>query len=343
MSKHIPVHLLLGPETGEKDAFLEELKQELAKRHKGEAETHRFYPFETDPNQVVALLRNGALFSAHRLVIYDQVEQLKRKDEVERLVAYIQRPADDATLVLLSESIQIDKRLDRAIPKQAKRIFWEMFDNQKAGWVKRFFQQRDMRIEDDAAQMLLELVENNTRDLGRECGNLALFLGPGHTVTEEDVESFMYHSKEENVFTLFDRMGSGDFEGSLEVLQKILRSGESGGVQLLAGLVWQFRRLRVFQRLRREQYSVQEACGKAGIRGKRNQRTYTAAASHYMLPDLERIIVLMARYDALLRTVRAEVEPLLLQMFLYYCVVRKGELPDQADDPVGPSVSAMEL
>jgi DNA polymerase-3 subunit delta len=241
----------------------------------------------------------------------------------------------------MSESIQIDKRLDRAVPKQAKRIFWEMFENQKAGWVKRFFQQRDMRIHDEAVEMLLELVENNTRDLGRECGHLALYLGKGHAVTEEDVEAFMYHSKEENVFTLFDRLASAEFEGSLEVLQKILQSRESGGVQLLAGLLWQFRRLRTYQRLRREQYSVQEACGKAGIRGKRNQRTYATAAEHYTLPDLERIVMLIARYDALLRTVRTEVEPLLLQMFLYYCLVRKGEAPEHEEDSSLSGVSAI--
>ena len=81
-----------------------------------------------------------------------------------------------------------------------------MFDNQKQGWVTNFFRQRKITIAADAVEYILDMVENNTRDMRAECERLALFFGPDATIGLESVEQYIYHSKEENVFTLFDRI-----------------------------------------------------------------------------------------------------------------------------------------
>mgnify|MGYP001009878331 FL=1 len=69
MTKTEPVYLLLGPETGLKNAFLGEIRDAAAKSRGEPPEEHRFYAFETPVQDVVSLLRNASLFSSSKLVV----------------------------------------------------------------------------------------------------------------------------------------------------------------------------------------------------------------------------------------------------------------------------------
>ncbi len=43
-------------------------------------------------------------------------------------------------------------------------MFWEMFDNRKADWVRTLFQRSSIAIESEAVELLLELVEKHPRN-----------------------------------------------------------------------------------------------------------------------------------------------------------------------------------
>ncbi|HUX19851.1 MAG TPA: DNA polymerase III subunit delta [Spirochaetia bacterium] len=322
------VHLLLGPETGEKERFLEGLRAQIAKTSGASPEVTNFYTFDTSVGDVLAILRNGSLFSTHRLVVLKGVDTITKKAETELLCEYLANPAPDATLCLIAETPSIDKRIEKAVPASNKKIFWELFENQKRSWITQYFRSQGMTVSSDASELLLEMVENNTRDMERECEKLSLFCGKGSTLEVGDVESYIYHSKEENVFTLFDHVVAADFAGSLETVQSIVLSGETNGVALLSGLLWQFRRLHQIKLLIEENYGEVEACMKAQVRSKRGQKTYITGTKNYTAQNLEDIISLIARYDALVRGMRTEVQSLLLELFLYYCIVKRGTQPE---------------
>jgi DNA polymerase-3 subunit delta len=91
-------------------------------------------------------------------------------------------------------------------------------------------------------------------------------------------------------------------------------------VQLIAGLVWQFRRLLTLSRLFDRRYSQQDAFAKIPLRGKRNQATYLTGTRHFDTEELQRIISLLARYDAALRAQGGEVQEILLDMCLYHII-----------------------
>jgi len=328
MSEPAAVYLLLGPEVGEKDAFLRRLTAQLAKRAGGSPEIHRFYAFDVEVAQVLATLRNGSLFSPHRLVLLGSAELLSHKRDLDMLAEYCAHPASDATLVLLSEELtRFDRRLEKIVPKENRIVFWELFENQKMGWIQSFFGKRRIQIEPRAAAFLLEMVENNTRQLQDTCEKLALFFGEGSRVGYEEVEKILYHSREENVFTLFDKIAVRDFPGSLEVLGKILLSREADPVQLLAGLLAQIRRLLALKRLLAGRYGLEEAFSSLNLRGKRMQKLYGEGARRYSGEELEALVVLAARFDLRLRSLKSALAANLLQIFLYYAVVRGGRGP----------------
>ena len=322
--KAIPkVFLLLGPEHGEKKLFINEIIETAKKSLPEPPEIFRFYPFETDISKAISILRNGSLFAPYRFILLMDCHEYTKSDTA-LIKEYLKSPSKEASLFLLSPHIQVDRGIMSAVPKNEQKIFWELFENQKKERVIRFFKSKEMTITSGALNLFLDLVENTTEEMLNSCEGLASFLGPHNEITIEQVEEFIFHSKEENVFTLFEKIAHADFQGSLEILNKIILSGEGYPVQILGGLLWQFRRLLEFLQLMETHHRPEDGFQKVNIRGKRNQRTYLAGIKNYTTPELKQIIVLIAEWDTKARETRADLHVLLLELFLYYTIRRKG-------------------
>jgi DNA polymerase III subunit delta len=319
-----PVYLLLGPEHGEKALFVRKLKQEVKNQSAGSFEEYRFYPFETEIQQIVGILRNGSLFSEFKIVTLYQVETITKKVEIETILHYLRQPPRDAVLLLISDDVRIDNRLKSKLPKESVKIFWEMFENKKQDWVSSFFSKYGKQIQPEAADVILELVENNTLDLQRECRRLMLHYEEKQIIGPADVEAFLYHSKEENVFTLFDKIVKKDFEGSLEIAEKLALSGETNSIQLLGGLLWQFKRLQLINYYLQNHFGFDEACKKCGIKSKKAQSSYQGALENYPGDSVNNIIRLISRYDYLVREAKSETETIVFSLFLYCCIKKNG-------------------
>ena len=323
-----PAWLLAGPEEGEKETRIAAIAKQIEAKTGEAPERHRFHAFESRMADVVMVLSNRSLFAKHRLVLLRGAENIKGKAEAEILAAYLASPANDATLVIETSELPgaIDASLVKLVPKSAQVIFWEMFDSAKKGWIVNFFRQRQVTLEPGVVDHILDMVTNNTRELRAECGRLALYVGPGATLDLERVEQYLYHSKEENVFTLFDQLAARDHAGSQEVLDKILLAGESDPQQVAAGLLWQFGRIVAHKRLvDREHYNPEEAFAalKPPVRGKRNQASVQAAAASYRAAELDAIVTLLVELDTRFRMGKADLHPLMLQMAVYY-ITRNG-------------------
>jgi DNA polymerase-3 subunit delta len=322
----LPAYLLAGPAEGVMDERVASIARAIEAKTGEPPERHRFHAFETRMADVVMVLSNRSLFARRRLVLLSDAQSVKNKADVEALAAYLAAPADDATLVLETSELPgaVAAPIVKLIPKQAQVIFWELFDSAKKGWIVNFFRQRKVGLDPGVVDHILDMVTNNTRELRAECERLALSVGPGATLDLERAEQYLYHSKEENVFTLFDQLAARDHAGSQEVLDKILLSGDADPQQVASGLLWQFGRIVKYRRLvDREHYNPDEALETLKIRGRRNQATVVAAAKAYSAAELDAIVALIAELDARLRMGKADLHPLMLQMAVYY-ITRNG-------------------
>ena len=238
-------HLLLGPEEGEKSAFIEKLKETLTARRGEPPEVTRFYGGESRAADVVLCLRNKTLFSRSQdgHLLGRRTAQAGGGSPGHPGIPLLPVRGRHACARDGRVRSEVDRRIVSAIPKERQKIFWEMFDNQKQGWIVSYFRQKKITIDPTAVDYILDMVENNTRDMRTECERLALFFGQGAAIGLPDVEHYIYHSKEENVFTLFDRMCERELAGAEEVLDKILLSREAEATQIISGLLMQFRRL----------------------------------------------------------------------------------------------------
>ena len=322
------VYLLLGPEEGEKAQFIENTLSGISKRVGEEPEIHRYYAFESTVADVLANLRNGSLFSRHKAVILNNIEEIKRKNDITLLSDYLDSPSESATLFLVSNLVKgINRTFEKNVAPQCKKIFWEMFENKKMDWITGFFRKRNIGIDQEAASYLLEMIQNNTRDLRDQCSKLAQFFGEGSQLRLEMMEKYIYHSREENVFTLFERIALKDLSASQEILSKILLSRESDPSALLSGLLWQIRKLQRLKVLSEKNFPLDEIFGKLNIRNRKGQKIYLSAHRNYTKPEVQGLIVLINEFSIRIRSATQELRTVLLQLFIYYAVVRAGRIP----------------
>lgn len=331
--------LFLGPEEGERQAAVAELRDAMRERHGAGLEEHSFYAFETPAEAVVQVLQNGSLFGTAAFVRYRSVEHLKKKDDVAALAAYLAAPNESALLVLESSETRVAKPLEDAVGQKHKRIFWEMFDDQKHGWLMGYFRRNKVQIAPEAVDLMLELVQNNTRDLRQEADRLISYVG--QEISLEDVDRYMYHAREESVFSLFDAMMEGDLGHALDIADALVVDVEP--VQVLIGLGWQVDRLHLLQMLRSSGIpesslfnELQKHSGQT-IRSKRLQRNLLQAAERYRPPESAAIKVLTGETDALLRSIPAAYHRSILHQYLYAVIVRRGAWsPTGSQRPVRP-------
>ena len=310
------LHMLLGPEKGQKDQYLDNLKKALKKKYGEEPESHRFYPFDTDMSQIISILRNGSLFSSHKMAVILNCEEVKKAGDIKMMAQFCQNLPDDVTLVFLSDSVTVDKKLAAVVPASQKKIFWEMFDNQKMGWVQKYFSDQGMKIEVPAVTVLLEMVENNTSDLKEACQKLSFYFNIGDVIQEEDIDNFVYHSKEENVFTLFEKILLKDLGGTLEVFSKITLSGDTDLVYLLSGLMRQIRRLLKVKGALAEGEALQTAFQMYDVRGKKNQKITGDGLRKFGLKELEQVQREGEVLDRRMRELKKGMQVISFQLFL---------------------------
>ncbi|MDR2109926.1 MAG: DNA polymerase III subunit delta [Spirochaetaceae bacterium] len=304
-------YLFLGPEIGEKHDAIDKFR----KKFKSPPEETSFYAGETSATEMVSVLRNGSLFADTRLFLIKNAEVLQKKEEVELLAGYMAAPQEDTTLILLSDSISLNKGLEKSVPREGKRIFWELFENRKSEWVASFFRREGYRISKGGIEAVLEMVENNTDALRRECSRLMLFLGRDRTVEQADVEKWLSHTREESAFTLFSRIARGDLSRALETAHALTAAREASQ-SILAGLTWCFRKLRDYLALAETGHTDEFELKKIGLASVKTRGDYTEAARRYDSASVDRCLSVTAEYDILLRSGGAGLEPILLDWYL---------------------------
>lgn len=314
--------LFVGPDRGRQQAELKRLRQQLAAAYKEEPELVSFYADQDACDDILASLRNGSLFSARQLVLVYRCECFSAAD-AKKIQVYWKNPNSQNTVVFLSEEYGDAKDRFKFAAKDEIQAFWEVDDQEKPGWLRAYVQRHGGSIDADAVELLCELVESDTLSMQRECDTL-LCVRPDRHVALADVEAYIFHSRQENVFSLFETVLALDFEAALSALQKILLSQESEPVQIVIGLQWQFRNLRELKKMASRGPAAREQLYALKIRQPRSQQLYNRALREWEAADIERRLSALAEYDLQVRQSKPEMQGLVLELMLYQMIRNPG-------------------
>ncbi|MBQ5997917.1 MAG: DNA polymerase III subunit delta [Treponema sp.] len=325
-----PVYLFTGPETGGQNESVQKIKASLKKQF-GEIEEYSFFAMETTTAEFLTVLQNESLFAAATCVVVKNAEVIKKKDEVELLLNWIETASSPANvLILLSDEISIDSKIEKAVPPSNKKIFWELFETDKIAWINSFFKKNNRSITADAVSLILEMVENNTAVLKNECSRFLVLFPEGHQISADDVDSVLYHSREENAFSLFAQMAdsSADPESrlakSIEILQKIRLSKENSSFMIIAGLASCFRKLSLWIKLKSEGMTDDFNLKKNGFTSSKQKTQYSSASKIWTAGQVTAILAVLASGDMAIRSGGSALEDVLLQKMIYEIIIKKG-------------------
>ena len=313
-----PIYLYTGPEFGLRNEAVESLVSAHKKKF-GVIDEHSFYLLETPLREVMTILQSGTLFSDGVCVVCRNAELIKKKDEIQMISDWLENPDASAILILISDEISVDSKLEKLIPAANRQKFWELYEDRKLPWVLSYFNKNGYRIQQNAAKLILELIENNTQSMASECSRFFVLFPKDHEITEEDVDSVLTHSREENAFSLFRELAnSADpapvrLEKGLQILQKIRLSKENSSVMIIAGLASCFRKLQDWHK--RGEQAIPQAM---------LQKQYRSAAKVWTMGQSAAILAVLASTDMEIRSGGSQMEDLLLQKMLYEIVIKNG-------------------
>lgn len=329
-----PIYLYTGPEFGERNDQVDTIKKELKKKF-GETDDYLLYASDSGIEEIITKLQTESLFVPATIVVLREAELIKKKEEIELLSRWLESAKknnrESASLILVSDEISVDSKLDKLVPKENKKIFWEMFENKKPEWVQNFFRKNGFSIMPDAVESILDMIENNTEALRTECSRFFYCFQKDHVITAQDVEQILSHNREESVFTLFDAMSDSSvprqkrFEISLSILQKILMAKNNVAIMFIAGLASCFRRLELWHTINPSGSAADEATLRSnGFVGKTIRKQYEKAARTWTFGQTAAIVAEIASVDMELRSCGTAMQESYLFMLIYEIVMKNG-------------------
>lgn len=308
---------VFGPDRGKQQAQLKKIQAEVLKQAGAEPELLNRYADQDSLAEMLDSLGTGSLFYGHLVMQVFKAEAFNAAD-AKLIQKYWSKPNPHATLVVISEDYKAKDRFKFA-RKEELVIFYEADEREKHGWIQSYINRMKGAIEPAALELLVDIVDPDTLEMQKTC-DLLLSLHADRRITTADVEDHVFHSREENVFTLFEAVLKLDLEQALEVLQTMLQAQEAEPVQIVTGLQWQLRNLMVLKSQSGSGPASRDTFMQLNIKRPSSQRMYNEALRRWKESDIERRIRILADHDVSMRQARAGSHGVMLDLMLYQMI-----------------------
>jgi len=162
-----------------------------------------------------------------RLVVARGVEALGAK-QAEPLVEYLRAPNPATVLALaVSQSLASSHWLRSAVPAAAAVEIPELAGRALAGWLRSRASADGLELEEEAAQLLIDLVGDDAAALAGEMSKAALAGGPeNRRVGATEVRAVVGEHRSHEVFELTRAVERRDGAAALLLLERLLAAGE---------------------------------------------------------------------------------------------------------------------
>lgn len=228
------------------DRFLrnERVAQVLAALQADDGGPTRFDGERAELAEVLDELRTFSLLGGRRVVLVDEADAFISAHRA-ALERYCAQPADDASLILLCNSLPSNTKLYKAIHKIGAVFKCEPLRGRA---VYEFVMRRaesvyGKRLSRGAAQALVEHVGPAPGGLDAELSKLASFVGKRDEISPGDIDALTGRHREEKVFAVTDAIAAHDVPGALRHWEQVLATDRAAPGRAVAGLAWGVRRL----------------------------------------------------------------------------------------------------
>jgi DNA polymerase III subunit delta len=235
---------------------------------------------QTDLKSVVDSLLTVSMWSPRQLVVVEDADEFVTNFR-EGLESYLERPAKKSVLMLDVKSWPSTTRLAKKVASIGLPLECsELKGAALLGWIgKRCRSRHGKKIDRQAAQLLTDLAGSELGLIDQELAKLAAYVGEAGAIDATAVERLVGGWKTETTWKMLDAVRDGQMAIALELLDKLLLSGEAP-LKLLGGINYVFRPVARGTELSRQGQSLPEALTAAGVKPFNIQQ---------MIPYLKRI------------------------------------------------------
>jgi DNA polymerase-3 subunit delta len=183
----------------------------------------------------------------------------------EKLEKYLAAPAATGVLVLDVKSWPATTRLAKTVPDKATLTCKAPASQRLPEWCRQWcLATHGKALAAGAAKLLVDLVGADMGLLDQEMGKLAVYAEGAKQIEAADVDRLVGNSREENVWKIFDLIGTGQAAAALTVLDRLLAQGEDP-LRLLGAFSMKLRGMAQAYRLTTVGRSLSQAMDEAGI------------------------------------------------------------------------------
>lgn len=240
----------------------------------------------------------------------------KLEQNVKVLEKYISEPSPFSILVFIAPFEKLDerKKITKLLKKEAEVLEANALQGQDIrAWIASQATEQRVQIENDAVDLLLELVGNNMLLLSQEIQKLLLYAGADSVISQEIVAQLVPKSAEQSVFSLVERVVQRDIAGAMRMLEELLVQQEEP-IKILALLANQFRLLYQVKELQQRGYAQNQAASHLGVHPYR-VKLAMGQAQRFSFQELRSIIDHLADADYDMKTGKLN-KRLVLEIFL---------------------------
>ncbi|MDQ6660263.1 MAG: DNA polymerase III subunit delta, partial [Chloroflexota bacterium] len=166
------------------------------------------------------------------------------------LADFIVAMPESTVLVLLVDEVLDAKNPLLKIAEQHGKILQSTLPKGAAveQWIIRRAKSIGVSIAPDAAALLANFIGNQLRLLANELDKLATYVGPGASISVEDIRLLSAHVQEARIFDLTDALAQRNRKQALDILHDLLADGEPP-LKLISTITSQVRSLLLVKEL----------------------------------------------------------------------------------------------
>jgi len=318
-----PVTVVHGPDGFLRGEVLRTMCRQLTAADNDDASVVRLAGAETELRRVTDELRTVSMWGDARVVVVDDADTFVSNYR-SGLEKYAAAPAKQSTFILAVKSWPKNTRLAKEVAKTGLDI--ECSPLKGAALLKWLSETaRDIgekQLTRADAAVLVELAGTETGLLSQELAKLAAYVGDRRRISEDDIRTVVGGWAVQTAFAMLDELAAGRLPKALELLDRLLASGEPPQ-KILGAMSFSYKRLATGVEHARQGMGLKQALAKAGVFRSRIDST-NAYLRRIGRPRAEKFLAAILEADVNLKggsrgSERVELERLLMRL--------SGQLP----------------
>jgi DNA polymerase-3 subunit delta len=232
-----PVYFLCGEEAYFIDALCDLMEQYALNDMEKAFNQSVLYGKDLNSRLILETCGRLPMMAERQLVIIKEAQALSLKEEEEKqYLAYLKKPVKSTVLVFAWKHGTPDGR--KLFGKEMKKnaVYFEskpLYENMIAPWVKSWLSKKKYKIDEQAAELLVESTGTDISKVVNELEKLIINKQAGATITLDDIEKGVGISKEFNVFELSNALAAKNRTKAYQITNYFVANPKNGPLVLI--------------------------------------------------------------------------------------------------------------